>query len=88
MERFSGQNEMMTSFCCAILKLFDSHTLFTDIFPILQLDLNLSNGSSSEQEIKEAFIEFYKLFDDFGIIDKTRYENINNWYEPEHHMKT
>jgi len=53
-----------------------------------QLDLNLSSGRSSDQEIREAFIEFYKLFDDFGIIDKTRYENINNWYEPEHRMKT
>ena len=59
-----------------------------DIFPIPQLDLNLSTGKSSEQEIKEAFIEFYKLFDDFGIIDKSRYENINSWYEPEHRMKT
>jgi len=53
-----------------------------------QLDLNLSSGRSSDQEIREAFIEFYKLFDDFGIIDKTRYENINNWYEPEHRVKT
>jgi len=53
-----------------------------------QLDLNLSSGRSSDQEIREAFIEFYKLFDDFGIIDKTRYKNINNWYEPEHRVKT
>jgi len=53
-----------------------------------QLDLNLSNGCNSEEEVKEAFIEFYKLFDDFGIIDKNRYTNINNWYEPEKKMKT
>jgi len=53
-----------------------------------QLDLNLSNGESSDKEIREAFIEFYKLFDDFGIIDKNKYEHINSWYEPHHQMKT
>jgi len=51
-----------------------------------QLDTNLTDECKSDQEIKEAFIEFYKLFDDFGIIDKTRYQNINKWYEPEQRL--
>ena len=47
----------------------------------------MATGCNTEEEIKEAFIEFYKLFDDFGIIDKTRYQNINNWYDPEEKVK-
>ena len=44
----------------------------------LQLDADLLLGGDSEAQMKQAFIEFYKLFDDFGIIDKTNYLNINN----------
>ena len=43
-----------------------------------QLDADLVTGGDNEAQIKEAFIEVYKLFDDFGIIDKTKYCNINN----------
>ena len=42
------------------------------------MDADLLLGGDSEAQMKQAFIEFYKLFDDFGIIDKTHYLNINN----------
>jgi hypothetical protein len=71
----------------SVTTLLQPHQTATIVQMMKQLDLNLSAGKSSEEEIREAFIEFYKLFDDFGIIDKTRYQNINSWYEPEHRMK-
>ena len=40
------------------------------------MDSNLEEGQDVEQ-IKDAFSEFYKLFDDFGIIGKQQsYANI------------
>ena len=57
---------------------------------IRQLDENLSqdqedtnNINNREVEIKEAFMEFYKLLDDYDIIDKSSYQNINYWFEEE-----
>jgi len=51
---------------------------------IKQLDENLSQDEGKEEdEIKEAFIEFYKLLDDYEIIDKTSYKNINDWFDDE-----
>ena len=57
---------------------------------IRQLDENLSqdqedtnNINNREVEIKEAFMEFYKLLDDYEIIDKSSYQNINIWFEEE-----
>ena len=57
---------------------------------IRQLDENLSqdqedtnNINNREVEIKEAFMEFYKLLDDYEIIDKSSYQNINYWFEEE-----
>ena len=38
---------------------------------ILQLDDNLDNSDRAEDEIKEAFLEFYKLLDDYEIIKKS-----------------
>ncbi|XP_023333251.1 histidine decarboxylase [Eurytemora carolleeae] len=46
---------------------------------IKQLDINLEEGTDQMDQVKEAFIEFYKLFDDFGIIDKSSFNNINRW---------
>ena len=43
-----------------------------------QLDENLSACDSAEQ-ISDSFSEFYKLFDELGIIDSSKYKNINNW---------
>ena len=48
-----------------------------------QLDENLSHDEGKEAEIKEAFVEFYKLLDDYEIIDKSVYTNINDWFEEE-----
>ena len=48
---------------------------------ILQLDDNLDNSDRAEDEIKEAFLEFYKLLDDYEIINKSSYDNINAWYD-------
>ena len=48
---------------------------------VLQLDDNLTNSEKAEEEIKEAFLEFYKLLDDYEIINKSAYDNINAWYE-------
>ena len=51
---------------------------------IRQLDENLAqDDDKKEGEIKEAFMEFYKLLDDYEIIDKATYENINYWLEEE-----
>ena len=41
----------------------------------------MSNADNVEEEIKEAFVEFYKLLDDYEIINKSSYDNINAWYE-------
>jgi len=49
---------------------------------ISQLDANLSKGDSSTEEIKEAFNEFYKIFDDCGIIDRSKFTNINKLCTP------
>jgi len=49
---------------------------------VRQLDINLEENSTDDtQQVREAFIEFYKLFDDFGIIDQTSFKNINQWRE-------
>ena len=48
---------------------------------VLQLDDNLDNSERAEEEIKEAFLEFYKLLDDYEVINKSSYDNINAWYE-------
>ena len=45
------------------------------------MDNNLEAGEDDEDQIKAAFVEFYRLFDDFGIIDKTAFANINQWSE-------
>ena len=41
----------------------------------------MSNADNVEEEIKEAFVEFYKLLDDYEIINKSSYDNINAWYQ-------
>ena len=41
----------------------------------------MNNSDNVEEEIKEAFVEFYKLLDDYEIINKSSYDNINAWYE-------
>ena len=41
----------------------------------------MSNADNVEEEIKEAFVEFYNLLDDYEIINKSSYDNINAWYE-------
>ena len=41
----------------------------------------LAKKGLSEDEIKEAFLEFYKLLDDYEIINKSSYDNINAWYD-------
>ena len=48
---------------------------------ILQLDDNMNNSDKADEEIKEAFLEFYKLLDDYEIIKKSTYGNINAWYD-------
>ena len=48
---------------------------------VIQLDDNINNSDNVEDEIKEAFVEFYKLLDDYEIINKSSYDNINAWYE-------
>ena len=47
-----------------------------------QLNENLSHEDvKDEAEIKEAFMEFYKLLDDYEIIDKNSYQYINEWFQ-------
>jgi len=43
-----------------------------------ELDENLTKADTNVK-IAGAFSEFYKLFDEIGIIDKKSYNNINNW---------
>ena len=54
----------------------------------LQLDDNLNHSEKAEEEIKEAFLEFYKLLDDYEIINKSSYDNINSWYETHQDIET
>ena len=45
-----------------------------------QLNENLvQEEGREEEEIREAFIEFYKLLGDYQIIDMEDYDNINCW---------
>lgn len=45
-----------------------------------QLDNNLvQEEGREEEEIREAFIEFYKLLGDYKIINMEEYVNINCW---------
>merc|ERR1711971_1134253 len=47
---------------------------------IKQLDNNLvQEEGREEEEIREAFIEFYKLLGDYNIINMEEYVNINCW---------
>ena len=51
---------------------------------MFQLNENLSQDDIKEEtEIKEAFMEFYKLLDDYEIINKASYNHINDWYQSE-----
>ena len=48
----------------------------------IQLDFNLEDGGGEDEAVNseqftEAFLEFYKLFHDYGIIEKAHFKNIN-----------
>jgi hypothetical protein len=43
------------------------------------LDRNLESSDDENEQIREAFGEFYNLFDELGIIDKSGFEHINKW---------
>merc|ERR1719460_3493677 len=58
--------------------LLHPHQTSSIALKIQQLDADILNGGNTEEQIRETFFEVYKLFDDFGIIDKNKYLNINN----------
>jgi len=58
--------------------LLQPHQTSSIALKIQQLDSDILNGGNTEEQIRETFFEVYKLFDDFGIIDKNKYLNINN----------
>jgi hypothetical protein len=58
--------------------LLQAHQTSSIALKIQQLDADILNGGNTEEQIRETFFEVYKLFDDFGIIDKNKYLNINN----------
>ena len=43
------------------------------------MNKNLESGGDDNEQIREAFGEFYNLFDELGIIDKSGFEHINKW---------
>ena len=48
----------------------------------------MNNSDKGDEEIKEAFLEFYKLLDDYEIIKKSTYGNINAWYDIHQDIET
>jgi hypothetical protein len=63
---------------CMTTTLLQPHQTTSIALKIQQLDADILNGGNTEEQIRDTFFEVYELFDDFGIIDKNKYLNINN----------
>ena len=69
-------SQVKLSFKRRLILLFSHNYCKALTFTFFQLDINLETDEEAGEQFIEAFQEFFKIFDDYGIIEKSEFKNI------------